>query len=248
MSIDVYSRAATEITIRPEPSLQKGRAAQQAQSSQDKMWGGDGFGFDDLIDIVNPLQHIPIVSSIYRELTGDEINPGARLAGGAMLGGVFGVMAGAANMMIEEATGDDVVGHVVAAFTGETDTAPTQMLAAKEAPAATKPAMEMAQLSPTLQLQPLNFASAEQARVPEKAKREPREVVDPLGLAAAQQVSDPMGMGAAPASPAGANAAANEVDEAVLALFDPALTQARQQYEQAKSLEWKNESTRRQAY
>ena len=147
MSIDAYSRAATEITIRPEPSLQKGRAAQQAQSSQDKMWGGDGFGFDDLIDIVNPLQHIPIVSSIYRELTGDEINPGARLAGGAMLGGVFGVMAGAANMMIEEATGDDVVGHVVAAFTGEADTAPTQMLAAKEAPAATKPAMEMAQLA-----------------------------------------------------------------------------------------------------
>ena len=31
----------------------------------------DGFGFRDVLDIINPLQHLPIISSIYRWATGD---------------------------------------------------------------------------------------------------------------------------------------------------------------------------------
>lgn len=37
------------------------------------------FGFDDFIDIVNPLQHIPLVNIAYRAVTGDEIYGAARL-------------------------------------------------------------------------------------------------------------------------------------------------------------------------
>ena len=33
----------------------------------------DGFGFADLIDIINPLHHIPVVNVIYRNLSGDAI-------------------------------------------------------------------------------------------------------------------------------------------------------------------------------
>ncbi|MDP6473864.1 MAG: hypothetical protein QF894_03030 [Alphaproteobacteria bacterium] len=36
-------------------------------------FGADGFGFDDFLDLINPLQHIPIISTIYREITGDTI-------------------------------------------------------------------------------------------------------------------------------------------------------------------------------
>lgn len=46
------------------------------------MWGDDGFRFGDLIDIVNPLQHVPIVSWAYRALTGDTIAPAAKVLGG----------------------------------------------------------------------------------------------------------------------------------------------------------------------
>jgi hypothetical protein len=37
-------------------------------------FGEDGFGFDDFLDIINPLQHLPPISLVYRELTGDEIS------------------------------------------------------------------------------------------------------------------------------------------------------------------------------
>ncbi|MBT5049270.1 MAG: hypothetical protein HOM58_12290 [Rhodospirillaceae bacterium] len=40
---------------------------------QDK---GKGFSFGDFLDIINPLQHIPVVSTIYRMVTEDEIGPG----------------------------------------------------------------------------------------------------------------------------------------------------------------------------
>jgi hypothetical protein len=32
--------------------------------------------FWDFVDIVNPLQHIPVVNTIYRELTGDTVKGG----------------------------------------------------------------------------------------------------------------------------------------------------------------------------
>ncbi|GEM_PF-3510910 len=59
-------------------------------SKEGYMFGEDGFSFDDLIDIVNPLQHIPIVSSIYRKISGDVIAPAMKIAGGALFGGPLG--------------------------------------------------------------------------------------------------------------------------------------------------------------
>src|SRR5215470_6180450 len=35
------------------------------------LWEKGAFGFGDLVDIVNPLQHIPVVATIYRNMTGD---------------------------------------------------------------------------------------------------------------------------------------------------------------------------------
>lgn len=48
------------------------------------------FTFDDFIDIINPLQHIPILSTVYREMTGDEIKPAARIAGDVAFGALTG--------------------------------------------------------------------------------------------------------------------------------------------------------------
>ena len=35
------------------------------------LWGGVGFTFEDLIDWINPLQHVLGVTTLYRKLTGD---------------------------------------------------------------------------------------------------------------------------------------------------------------------------------
>ena len=81
-------------------------------------WGDDGFTFGDLIDLLNPLRHIPLVGSLYRGITGDEIAPGPRILGGAVFGGgpigaAIAIASGAANATLEQKTGRDMGGHVL---------------------------------------------------------------------------------------------------------------------------------------
>lgn len=67
----------------------------------------EDFGFWDFVDIINPLQHIPLVSTVYRELTGDEISAPARIMGGALYGGPLGFAASIGNAIVEEVAGKD---------------------------------------------------------------------------------------------------------------------------------------------
>ena len=78
----------------------------------------DGFGFDDFLDIINPLQHIPLVGTLYRSITGDEIDAPARLAGGALFGGLFGFLGSAGTMAFEGISGESVDGLLMTMFTG----------------------------------------------------------------------------------------------------------------------------------
>jgi hypothetical protein len=57
-----------------------------------------GLKFGDLLDIINPLHHIPIVGDIYRKLTGDDIKPAFQIAGGALFGGPLGAVLAAVNV------------------------------------------------------------------------------------------------------------------------------------------------------
>jgi hypothetical protein len=77
----------------------------------------ESFGFGDLIDIVNPLHHIPLVNHLYESVTGDTIKPSGRIIGGAIFGGVAGAAAGIANVIVEEETGKDLTGNMVALVT-----------------------------------------------------------------------------------------------------------------------------------
>jgi hypothetical protein len=47
-------------------------------------------------------------------MTGDKIGVGARLVGGALFGGPIGLIGSAINAVVEEATGHDIGGHVIA--------------------------------------------------------------------------------------------------------------------------------------
>lgn len=87
-------------------------------------WGEDGFTFGDILDILNPLQHIPVVSTIYRAITGDEVSTGARVFGSTLLGGaLFGSIAGlfgtVIDSFIKETTGKEIGEHALAMFDRE---------------------------------------------------------------------------------------------------------------------------------
>lgn len=71
-----------------------------------------------VFDVINPLQHIPVVSAIYRHITGDEISPVAHLAGGALYGGPLGAALAVADISYEKITGKDVGETMIAALTG----------------------------------------------------------------------------------------------------------------------------------
>lgn len=84
----------------------------------------DGFGFDDFLDIINPLQHVPIIGTIYRELTGDHIETPARLAGGALFGGLFGFLGSLGAVAFEHVTGESVDHTLASLFEGGRGTDP----------------------------------------------------------------------------------------------------------------------------
>src|SRR5690554_5905671 len=81
------------------------------KASEAGLLGKNGLGFDDLLDVINPLQQLPGVSSVYRAVSGDGISTVAKLAGGALFGGPVGFFASLASSIFEFATGDDIGGH-----------------------------------------------------------------------------------------------------------------------------------------
>jgi len=87
--------------------------------SIDRSDEADGLSFGDLLDAINPLQHLPIISTLYREITGDGIKPTARIIGGALYGGPIGAGFAVAEAVLEEASGADTGGHIMSLLTGE---------------------------------------------------------------------------------------------------------------------------------
>jgi hypothetical protein len=65
--------------------------------------------FGDVLEALNPLQYVPVVGMIYREVTGDTVHPALRIAVSAaasiLLGGPVGL---AATMLL--AVGGEVLG------------------------------------------------------------------------------------------------------------------------------------------
>ncbi len=113
------SPSLSEPTIDPSARFADPIAAMPAVKSDSKFWGADGLRFGDLLDTLNPLQHIPVVSTIYRNLTGDDISPAARMAGDSLFGGPFGFLSGLVNTVIESATGRDLGGNMLALLPGD---------------------------------------------------------------------------------------------------------------------------------
>ncbi len=93
-----------------------------------KAWDGDGLGFSDLLDIVNPLHHLPVVSTAYRAVSDDELGAIPRLLGGLLYGGPLGLLFAGINLVVQAISGRDVGEHVTAAFLGT----PSETLGAED--------------------------------------------------------------------------------------------------------------------
>ncbi len=91
--------------------------------------------FGELLSALNPLQHIPGIGSIYREITGETLHPVARVIGGALIGGPLGLVASAFNSLIEQATGKDLGAQALALILPDAAPQPAETAIASAAPA-----------------------------------------------------------------------------------------------------------------
>jgi hypothetical protein len=80
----------------------------------------DGHEFlHDLLEVVNPLQHIPVVATLYRAVTHDAIEPVERVAGDTLYGGFMGFASAVGELLFQKVTGKDVGDTVLAFLTGD---------------------------------------------------------------------------------------------------------------------------------
>lgn len=79
----------------------------------------DGPSFKDVLDTLNPLQHIPVISTLYQSLTDDKPSTGANIIGGTLFGGAFGLLGSIVNAIVQNETGNDIGGNLMATLTGE---------------------------------------------------------------------------------------------------------------------------------
>ncbi|QCO02676.1 hypothetical protein [Azospirillum argentinense] len=97
--------------------------AMESRDSPDRYEAEAEMSFGDFLDIINPLQHIPLVNTIYREITGDTIKPSSKVIGGILFGGPLGGMASIANAVVEQAQGKDIGGQIMASLGFDGDAA-----------------------------------------------------------------------------------------------------------------------------
>ncbi len=77
-----------------------------------------GLSFKDVLDAVNPLQHIPLVSGMFRAASNEPISTASKLAGDTLYGlafggGILSVASTVADTAVQQATGTDMAGHIV---------------------------------------------------------------------------------------------------------------------------------------
>lgn len=102
----------------PESVAVQQLSAPKATSKAGDLWESGSFSVGDVIDMINPLQHLPVISTIYRKLTGDEIGAGPRMIGGAIFGALTGsLVSGLASAMVNafstRGTGKDIGQHMI---------------------------------------------------------------------------------------------------------------------------------------
>jgi hypothetical protein len=165
------------------------------------MWSHGSFSFKDLLDIVNPLQHIPVIGSIYRYLTGDEPSVGTRVIGDALYGGPIGFgVSVVSNALLTNESGQDLGERLLADVFGPHD---------HDSPTLGTPQVATGQPIPLLASQAVAQQNAPPARsgaaLPARGIASASAPLSLAGPAAAPQQSSPQGLAAVPTQPVAMN-------------------------------------------
>jgi len=119
---------------------------------------GAGPSFSDLLDILNPLQHIPIINTIYQHLTGDSEGAVADVAGGTLWTGPIGLVGSLLDLQLRSDTGKSI-GDTVLGWLGlESDDSDSAI--ARQDPQPTAAAQQQAALAAMPAVQSLALAVA----------------------------------------------------------------------------------------
>jgi len=122
------SSVETELSLALQPTSSPSENTHSYTASNASNTGQNhAFTFSDLLDMINPLQHVPLLSHGYREMTGDEIRPIGKIMGGALFGGPIGAVGGLIDTIVTTETGKDMATHITSGtFTNKTKALETQ--------------------------------------------------------------------------------------------------------------------------
>ena len=112
------------MSIEAVPPIAAPQAAPPADQNGAASSSDWDFSFHNLLDIINPLEHLPVIGTIYRAITGTHIGMPEKIAGDALYGGLWGAVASVADTMFEAVTGKDFGSTVLALFTGSHQDSP----------------------------------------------------------------------------------------------------------------------------
>ena len=184
-SLHSIPAAAPQTAARSQPSAAAANWAHDDMDVEKGTLGGYGqpasedLTFGDLLDLINPLQHIPGVSHVYRALTGDTIKPAVKIAGGMLFGGPVGILIGAGGAVVDKMLGDpmaqmadavlgtDSADHAIASAARVSGPAATSMQVAElpsQQPSAPPSLAEGAGIGETSQA-PLEIGTAAEAQL-----------------------------------------------------------------------------------
>jgi len=124
--------------VRSRASVAAPQTASRAETAKADSGSTLDTAIEDLLDIVNPLQHLPVVGTLYRAITGDTMGTVSKIAGDALYGGLWGAVGAVADSAFEAITGKDFGSTALALATdvlGLDDDAPPTQIAAATPPA-----------------------------------------------------------------------------------------------------------------
>jgi hypothetical protein len=118
---------------------------------------GEDF-FHHILDVINPLQHLPVVGTIYRAMTGEHIGAIEKIAGDTLYGGLWGAVSSIADVAFEGITGKSFEDTAMSWIKGDGTTAVASVKVGVRETALNMPALSAD--TPSLSFQDMSVATA----------------------------------------------------------------------------------------
>src|SRR5580698_5560251 len=151
-AMSVYSPEYHAMVFSPSPVSQTAASTSTSTASPDTNGNQHESFFHHMLDIVNPLQHLPVIGTIYRAITGEHIGTVEKIAGDTLYGGLWGAVSSIADVAFEGITGKSMEDTVLAWFKSDNSTAVASTKV-------TAPAIDVAQSLPSSELPSLSQGS-----------------------------------------------------------------------------------------